>query len=190
MIPAKNTIRPITYAFELLDWIVEQAIQTGPHVPVANAFIDVFNELITEIHARGFLPARGEPGVSTYEILHGLSKPSDVGNASVMLLDFVHDTLLEITFLDTEKELHQVVEQLAGVARIQSAITFKKVGNEVRIKSSEDLIITHSVLIDVVVPRQLRVGSVLRPWHPTYGWEVLPANPKPKKTTRANAKPR
>ncbi|TIM05491.1 hypothetical protein [Mesorhizobium sp.] len=97
-----------------------------------------------------------------------------VGNASVMLMEFVHDTLTDIIFLDKEKELHQVVEQLAEAARIQSAITFKKVGNEVRIKSSQDLIITHSVLIDVVVPRRLRVPSVLRPWHPSYGWEEVP----------------
>lgn len=70
------TIRPITYSFELLDWMVEQAIQTRPQVPVANAFIDLFNELITEVHAPGFIPARGEPSVSMYEVLCGLSKPS------------------------------------------------------------------------------------------------------------------
>ncbi|RWP13962.1 MAG: hypothetical protein EOR00_24290 [Mesorhizobium sp.] len=174
MTAANNIIRPITYSFELLDWILEQAMRRGPHAAVASTVIDILNELITEIHARGFLPARGEPGVDMYEILDVFSKPSNVATMSAELLEFVHDTLISITFLDKELELHQVIEQLARVARLQSAITFTKIRHEVRIKSSRDLIDTHGVLIDVVVLHQLRVRSALRPWHPRYGWEEVP----------------
>ncbi|MBZ9725306.1 hypothetical protein LB554_15245 [Mesorhizobium sp. CO1-1-11] len=178
-----STIRPITYSFELLDWMLEKAMQAGPMVPVAATIIELLNEMVTEIHAYGFLPAQAEPGVYLDEVLNVLSQPSNVGKASEKLIEFVHDILIARTILDQEQELYQVIEQLAKVARLESAITFKNLENGIRITSSDAFIAAHGVLIDVTVLKQLRVRSALRPWHPRYGWEVVAKASIPKKAS-------
>ncbi|UVK38767.1 hypothetical protein LHFGNBLO_000051 [Mesorhizobium sp. AR10] len=186
MINRKSTnVRDITDSIKLHDWIVEQAVKsavTDYEFIVIHEFLD---QVITEIVASSYLPARAVPANDIDNILD-LLLDSD---ASDWLVEFVRDTLIAIIFLDKGLMLHQVVERLAKAAGLQSDITFTGAGNEVRIKSSSDLIETHGVLIDVVVPHQLRVRSVLRPRPPRYRWEFLPAVTKPKKTARTPRRP-
>lgn len=180
------TIRNITQPIKLLDWILDQAVQRAVTEHEFLIIDEFLLALMSEIFAYGFLPAQAVSGIDMDDFMSALSESINLNTSVDRLKEFVHDTL-KGTFLDKEPELHQVVEQLARAARIRSAITFRRIGHDVRIRSSRALIETHSVLIDVVVPLRLRVRSVLRPWHSRFGWEALPAKPKPIKTARSNS---
>lgn len=180
-----DTARPITYAFELLDWILEQAMSTGPKEIVSSVVIDVLNELISEIHARGFIPARGEPSVTMSETLRVLYQPGNVAKISAAVLEFMDDIITSTIFLDKEMELHEVIRQLVIAADLEAYITFEDVGSGIRIRGKKEVTAAYGVLIDVAVQKQVRWRSALRPWHPVYGWGEATSIEKPVKRARA-----
>ncbi|MER9463193.1 hypothetical protein NKI80_25255 [Mesorhizobium sp. M0387] len=159
-------VRVIRDPYELLDWVVEQAIQSEPQVPMASAFIDVLHKVIARVNEYGFLPEEGEPWAMMGELVDMLSDPSETTYANEGLVSLMNDILAHVMFLEWQVELHELVEKFADVARIGTCLFTEDVGAKVRFKSTPDLARTRGVSINVLVARNLQIGNPRRPDDP------------------------
>jgi hypothetical protein len=156
----KRVVRTLTDPHDLLDWVVDQALQAGEQLPMTDAFMDMFEEFLDQVRSRGFLPAAS---FNLFVVMNRLSEPeenpSEPRHVNGDLVDIMTELIYGIAVSELDTELYSLVERFAEMAELEDELSVTVGKREVRITSERTLKRTHGVVVDVTVARKLRYDA-------------------------------
>ncbi|RWB91171.1 MAG: hypothetical protein EOQ52_07025 [Mesorhizobium sp.] len=150
------TIEAITDPDELLDWVADRAINTGPLIETSGSVRAMLEWEVAHLHKVGFLQPPAVSAEYLRAALAAMARPtgSFLCNEGIpaMLAEFMNRNLL----LEEPIELHEVVLFLADIAGLNLTVSDDPSRDDVLIQAEVASGPMHHTLVRVQLERQLR----------------------------------